>query len=313
MSKVIIEVSESNNNIIQKHSFNNFPVRIGRGYQNDIILSDPYVCSEHLNILENKDEFILKDNDSENGIFINNKRIKDNELSLASGTYFKIGNTTIQIFSEKHIIPKSLKFDFWSTFYGKILFKGFAYVSLIALLLTLMLDLYLRTYKIITISKLLNEALIGLLMVTAWTVLWGVIGFLIKRKAYFHSHLLITSLYLIALIELKTFIECISFYFNSSAINTYLGGMYAGILVGFLLYFNFKYSISSVLNKKKQIIISSIIGISVSCIFLVNYYAAKKSFEPTLELPIVLKPPIFKPNSSIKIDEFLKESNVVFE
>ena len=61
--------------------FNEFPVTIGRGANNNISLTDPTrtVSRNHVHILDKKDEVIIKDLESKNFTYLNNKRLAPNE------------------------------------------------------------------------------------------------------------------------------------------------------------------------------------------------------------------------------------------
>ncbi len=313
MSKIIVELSVNNSKNIEKYSFNKYPVSIGRGYQNDIILSDPYVCSNHLDILEKEDGFILKDNASENGIFINNKRMEDNEISVSSGSKIKIGNSVLQIFSENHEIKPSLKFDFWSTTCGKFLFAGIVITSSILLLLLLALDEYLDSYIKIRLSELFNEANKTMFVILFGSGLCGLIGFLIKHKANFLKHLLITNIFFYILIISNACFSHLSYALNYNAIQFYFSGFFASILMAILLYFNFKYALSTIMSKKKQICLAILITIILSSFVMIGDYADKKTFSESPEFKIILKPPAFKFVSGKSIDKFLGDSHIVFE
>ncbi|KDR94971.1 FHA domain-containing protein [Peptoclostridium litorale DSM 5388] len=51
-------------------------VRIGRNKGNDIVINDPFISSEHLNVIKDGDEFFIDDAGSANGTYVNGKRIE---------------------------------------------------------------------------------------------------------------------------------------------------------------------------------------------------------------------------------------------
>ncbi|MFQ5561150.1 MAG: FHA domain-containing protein [Nitrospinota bacterium] len=50
MEKIIIEVLRKQGRVQERHSFLGGSVKIGRGYSNDVILSDPFVSPDHVQI-----------------------------------------------------------------------------------------------------------------------------------------------------------------------------------------------------------------------------------------------------------------------
>ena len=53
---------------------------IGRAEGNDLVLNDPGVSSHHATIIRDGSKYIIEDNDSTNGVFVNHHRIKKTEL-----------------------------------------------------------------------------------------------------------------------------------------------------------------------------------------------------------------------------------------
>lgn len=53
---------------------------IGRAADNDLVLNDPGISSHHAVIVRDGNQFILEDNNSTNGVYLNNERIDKSEL-----------------------------------------------------------------------------------------------------------------------------------------------------------------------------------------------------------------------------------------
>ncbi len=68
----------------------NLVISIGRSKENDIVLNDDTVSRQHAQLIISKNKFELIDNNSTNGTFINNKRIK-NKFSLTQGDVIQFG------------------------------------------------------------------------------------------------------------------------------------------------------------------------------------------------------------------------------
>ena len=76
-----------------------FPVieslNIGRGPGNDVIINEPIVSHEHACISYYRNEFLLSDLNSTNGVFLNKVRIQD-DTPLRKGDKIQIGSTIFQ-------------------------------------------------------------------------------------------------------------------------------------------------------------------------------------------------------------------------
>ena len=69
---------------------------IGSADQNHLVLPDsPYISSTHLKLITREDKLFLKDNNSESGSFVNNKRVT--QIELMPGDEIQLGNTEILV------------------------------------------------------------------------------------------------------------------------------------------------------------------------------------------------------------------------
>lgn len=70
-------------------------VTIGRSTQNDVVINDPYVGRNHLQIIQKDDGcFYVADFGSKNGTYINGRKVQG-EVRLSSTDVVRIGNTTL--------------------------------------------------------------------------------------------------------------------------------------------------------------------------------------------------------------------------
>lgn len=73
---------------------------IGRDKSNQIIIADPKVSKFHAVVTFENNEAYIKDTNSTNGTYINNKRIESGKkVKLSNGDKIKIGNTVLIYYS----------------------------------------------------------------------------------------------------------------------------------------------------------------------------------------------------------------------
>lgn len=73
-------------------------VRIGRGYDNNIVLQDPKTSKNHIVIVKQKDTYKIRDLNSTNGTYINEIKIKPNIFyPISAKDIIKIGDTILKI------------------------------------------------------------------------------------------------------------------------------------------------------------------------------------------------------------------------
>ena len=68
MAELIVEELNRLGHIVNRYKIEEFPASLGRGFDNDIILDDPYVSPHHVSILPDENGWQIIDEDSLNGI-----------------------------------------------------------------------------------------------------------------------------------------------------------------------------------------------------------------------------------------------------
>jgi hypothetical protein len=91
-----IETLARNGDVLQRSRVETLPIRIGRGYDNDLILDDDYVAACHAVIeLDPAGRLLLRDLGSRNGIVHRGRRRP--ELVLSGDTVVRIGHTSLRV------------------------------------------------------------------------------------------------------------------------------------------------------------------------------------------------------------------------
>jgi pSer/pThr/pTyr-binding forkhead associated (FHA) protein len=132
---------------------------LGRNETRDVVLADPACSREHCAIIPRDGAWMLRDNNSANGVFVNGTRVR--EALLADGDRVRVGNTEMRFLlaettSEESGPPSNVDNDPWaktdvinerptaramrsgspvSTNYGPIVGAGLGIVLLVAVLL----------------------------------------------------------------------------------------------------------------------------------------------------------------------------------
>ena len=113
--EIIIEEITRAHKLIARHKFLQNNINIGRGYDNDIIMADPHICAQHLNLSFNGEHWVLNDDDSINGSFYEDEYSKTklaiNQHIVHSGQVFVIGKSLIRVIFPDHPVPESISFS----------------------------------------------------------------------------------------------------------------------------------------------------------------------------------------------------------
>ena len=101
-----IELLTRDQHLKARHRFENLPISIGRSYDNDLILDDPYIAPNHAIIeMTESGELHIRDLGSENGIVSKGKR--QPTISL-DGSTVRLGHTNMRVRHAGFQIEKTL-------------------------------------------------------------------------------------------------------------------------------------------------------------------------------------------------------------
>jgi hypothetical protein len=100
---ILIELLNSQGQVIERHKCNQQQISLGRGYHNDIILLDPHSCAEHAILtLDEQQQWQLTDMDSVNGVRNQRGQRVSQQLISHSGQEFTLGRQRLRFLFSDH-------------------------------------------------------------------------------------------------------------------------------------------------------------------------------------------------------------------
>jgi len=195
--KLILEITHHADEQTAHRVVETFPVTLGRGYHNDIIISDPHVGASHLRIDYDGKDWTLTDLGSVNPTKVNAKPYRNVTTRLSSGDVLRVGGTELRVFAAEHPVapPAPLQREsaalpwltrtrnVWALFVLAVAaVTGWSYVGIWT-------D---------NMGLALTAAASGaMITIVIWAALWSVGGRLARRRSYFMGHVALGSLGLI--------------------------------------------------------------------------------------------------------------------
>lgn len=193
-----IEILSRNDEVVTRHGVRcatpGEEVRIGRGYDNDVIVDDPYVAARHLRIVRDESGALVAEHlGSANGLVADQDRRRVERAVLDGKSSIQIGRTRLRVREADHeVAPERIprpRIRMWP------LVLGLAGALLGAELLTMWLG---QTTEQ-KLAGYLGPLLMLCLAVAAWTTAWAVMSRIFSGRARFERHLLIAVSGLLAL------------------------------------------------------------------------------------------------------------------
>lgn len=189
----ILEVLDRSGKVVQRMELDQNELKIGRDYDNDLILDDQYVCPRHISVMVQGDKLIVEDRDSINGIFQNKYHFKGEKLTLSSNEAFRIGHTTLRYRSadtalQPTKVDRHIRSSFWSLQNPLLIFL----ITLILVGFIIMEAVFSQTEETDNV-KTLAESIPAVMTIFSWAGLWALFGKLMIDRFSFLTHLGIFS------------------------------------------------------------------------------------------------------------------------
>ena len=106
--EIIIEEISRGHKLLNRYKLDKNSVMIGRGYQNDIILSDPHVCPDHLQLNFDGEHWLIEDQNSINGSYVDDDKTPIKQHIVNSGDIINLGKSQIRIVFANHPVAQTL-------------------------------------------------------------------------------------------------------------------------------------------------------------------------------------------------------------
>jgi hypothetical protein len=308
--EIIIEEISRNKKLIARHKFLTNKVTLGRGYTNNIILSDPHICPEHLTIEYEDENWVIRDNHSINGCFLAEGKTNADQHIVHSGDIIRLGKSYIRILFPNHPVAKTVPF---STFENLIDFLSKPAVLTFNLcIFTLIAGLmfYLNQPSEVNVTQVIVRAIGITLLFALWPLLMAIIAHFNKHEARVFTQLAISFAFF-NLMWLSDIIESI-IAFNTSA-DWPFSSLIAliQIALAFLMIWLNCY-IGFHMSQRKR----TLIALSITSLIFGGAYMIEISKQPEFStLPnynATILNPLFKFSPSSTVDEFINDTNKLF-
>jgi hypothetical protein len=273
--------------------------RVGRAFDNDVVVNDPHVAPHHLRVYRAEDgQLVAEDLGTLNGLYPEHGASRVPRLMLKDTPGLRIGRTVLRIHGAEHVVapekplrpPRALR---WDLGLGVGLF----------LLILLLNWLNLTTEPNANVVLL---PMIGLAMaLAAWTGLWAVLSRVFFGQAQFALNLRIAVSACIAIVLWDLFTETFSFALAWRGLAEY-GSLGAWVILAVTCYAH----LTAIGPRHMRLVMGLVLALIVSgaTMQLVTKSENRELMGQRASLGD-LRPPAFRMVPAANTDEFFKEAD----
>ncbi|MGJ8692088.1 MAG: FHA domain-containing protein [Thalassotalea sp.] len=311
METIIIEEISRNHKLIGRHKFTQRSIDIGRGFNNDIILTDQHVCSDHLTINFDGQDWRITDHNTINGSFIGDKKHPANEHVIRSGDVIRIGKSQIRFYFPDHPIAESLLF---SPFEELINLARQPAVFISAILLFSLLNAYLIFLSVpveVKLTQLIAPVLKTTFIFALWPMGVALVSQLTKNEPRIWAQIGV-SFIIYNLFWFSDLSEGILFFNTSSSFPAGLVAMILPLILSFCLFWLNAYVGFQMSNKRRNIVSASLVVLLFGGMTLTEL-SKKPDFRAHPSYNSTIMSPSFLLNSGSDTESFIKDSANIFK
>ena len=302
---MFVEILDRRGRVRERYKASQFPVTVGRAYDNDVIIDDSYVCPHHLVIEhDDSDGIVVKDRGSVNGVFQLAPLRRVQQLRLDSELRLRIGHTVLRLRSgDFAVVPADID-RFNPTWVGELSDSRLA--TLLLMILTgvvLTADEYFNWYDEVSVSRALAATMPVWVAVLTWSGVWALVSRTVNHRSYWHTHMNIAMAGTIAATVLAVVHEYAAFAFSWHRVAMAVQQIGFAVLFAVVIFSHLRYC--SLRPPRILAIEASLVAVIVVSVSVFNEYVKEADFSADLDYPGVLKPLEYKAVDSVALDELL--------
>lgn len=309
--EIVVEVFEQGQRRSFVRRYQAESISVGRGWDNDVIVRDPLVDAQHMQIRAGDDgQWWVEDLDSTNGTRLGRLAIRQ-AVPVEFGKVLNLGHSQIRLHQVDQEVAPTLKLGRMDDIIGRI---GYPPISIVlavaAIFLGVFADLLGDPSQTAWSANVSQGLTIGAGLL-GWAIVWGSVAQLLRHEFTVWPHLSLISLLLIGSICSYWLVVWVSF----NTLSLFLQSLLTGIFVAILLFGAVAIGLNITIRMSQKHMAAIAAGITFVAISLLYLLPALEEAEIQSgpEMVMMTKRPALLVAGSESADEFLSGLDGLFD
>lgn len=227
-----VEVLGRHDDVLARHLVYRWPALAGRGYGADVILDDPFVAPQHVQIepLENG-RFRVSDLQTVNGISRPPSPVRVGSTEVGPDDVVRLGQTQIRVRAPSYAVGPELRLRATALYRRPLSFA----VAAAVLLVLVLWGAWVSTTQPEERATIAFPAIGMAVAVAIWISIWALVGRAAGGRANFAAHGFVVCAALVAMALTDTLLDYLSFAFHAGWLVP-ASFVVAGAIIAYMLY-----------------------------------------------------------------------------
>ncbi|MCF2946854.1 FHA domain-containing protein [Paraglaciecola aquimarina] len=308
---IVLELLSRKNIPLKHFKFEQDYVCVGRDFNNDLRLDDPYICPSHMLVAIDPEsgQLMVNDCQSTNGIKVNGKYVK--QANLVSNDIIKIGRTRIRIIDTKVPLPIAMPLSELEENLSWLNKLSLAFSLVFACLAYLLFSQYLNSVEEFKLINALPSELGQLGMMLIWPLGIATLAKVVKKESHLINQINLTLLTSLLIFALNLLQKVIIFNIQPDGWFSWLELLvFAVIVISFIWLSLF---IAFHQPDKRRNYITAAISILVLAPILTLGFLKDDEFNSRPKYNPILLAPIYNITGTIGSEDFVDKSQKLFD
>jgi hypothetical protein len=227
-----VEILSRYHDVLGRHRCDGDIVSIGRAYDNDVVIDDPYVAPHHVRIGRDEEgRIVAEDLGTTNGLHTEERGARLDAVVLDGDRILRVGRTLLRVRTADYVVPPERAAVAATRAGPVVLVLAFAVIGLA------LLSLWLAETEQPELSHYLLPVMGMVLIVLIWTTGWAVMSRIFAGHLHFDRHLMIALGGVLALFLFDEITDYGAYAFSARWLAEY-AYVAAWLLLGAVIYFH---------------------------------------------------------------------------
>jgi len=309
--EVIIEVVSRGGHIIERHRASGSRISIGRGFDNELIISDETVSPRHAVLVTDEGgNLVLADAGSLNGTRSDNHG-KADRFRVVSGETYTLGRARIRVYQPGDPVAETVRVGELDGLINRLSSYGALLVLVAAVAVLTVVELWLNSYSGIQWDHI-GIGLFGVFSAAAMIAIFlAIVGRVIKHEGRVQTQLALVLSYLLVQSAIVYVYELILFNTLNIWVSAVAGLAASYCLLAFVLWLCLH--VATNLGSMQRWKFSFVVTTVLLCISVFPEIFSHNEFSDTPSYVKEVKPPVLRLAGNINSADFVRRTTAVFE